>query len=61
MSLQEDLCEHVTAKYFEHMTAKQFRGPWTYLYRAGGECVGVDVPADGDKPGFRVMAEELEQ
>lgn len=48
------------------LTKDQVRWPWRYLYRgdahsgSGFEVVGVDVPADGNSPGYRVMVEDMQ-
>lgn len=56
------------------LTEKQVRRPWTYRYArvqwsdAQGrqrdefaECIGVDVPSDGELPGFSVKVEDMDR
>jgi hypothetical protein len=56
----ERLCAHVMRNYGRRMSAKQIRGPWTYVGRPDGEITGVVIDADGDHAGYRVMLEDLD-
>jgi len=69
-TVQERLVAHVTAT--QQLTRQQLRSTWTWLYRRAqwtdgmnrsrdelAECIGVVIPADGDIPSVRVMAEDL--
>jgi hypothetical protein len=55
-SIVERLDEHVMRT--RRMTFMQTRQR-TWL-RRGGDIVGLEVPADGDTPGFRVMVNDLD-
>jgi hypothetical protein len=54
----ERLCAYVLKTYRSNLTAKQIRVPWTYLGNGEG-ITGVVVPADGDRPGYRVMLADI--
>lgn len=54
-SATERLCRHVMRHYGGRLTAKQIRGPWTYIGSPTGEHGGVVIDPDGDHPGYRVM------
>jgi len=69
---QERLREFVQRRY--QLTRNQLRTPWTYIgatfdtpgidgkmrHNHGVEITGVIVPADGDCPGYKVMAVDME-
>lgn len=70
-SVQAQLREFVLRH--RRLTMNQIRQPWRDLYRGhpgyGGErsqpspdyaVVGVEVPADGEHPGYRVMVEDMQ-
>lgn len=65
---EESLQERITAYAIRTLplTAKQRARPWTWLHRgdayAGSqdfEITGVLIPSDGDRPTYRVMAEDV--
>lgn len=56
-SIMDQLHDFVMANY--RLTPRQLRGPRTWLHR-DGVISGVVIPADGDTPGFRVMAEDMQ-
>lgn len=41
------------------LTFHQVRAPWTFHFLDGTECVCVDIPDDGEVPGFRVRIADL--
>lgn len=55
----ELLCDYVMRGYGRRLTAKQLRGPWTYIGTKNGEISGVVIDADGDSAGHRVMLVDL--
>lgn len=55
----ERLCDHVTLHYGRRLSAKQLRGPWTYIGSETGAISGVVIGADGDYCGYRVMLADL--
>jgi hypothetical protein len=54
-SVPEQLSDYVVNH--RTLTRGQLHG-WTFVYREL-ECVGVDIPSDGETPGFRVRVEDL--
>jgi hypothetical protein len=52
--LREFVCKH------RSISAGQLWRPWTFVYNKD-ECVAVDVPEDGNTPGFRVRVEDMER
>lgn len=63
-SLQEQLTDYVLKNYT--LTTEQLRLPWRWLHtgnRFNGEgftITGVDIPADGDVTGYRVMVSQMQ-
>lgn len=62
-TMQSMLCRFVLNH--RRLTMAQCHMPWKYLYRgdsysgAAFEISGIEVPADGDAPGYRVMVEDM--
>jgi hypothetical protein len=56
----EKLCAFVMREYGRRLTPWQLRQPWTSIGTRNCEISGVIVPADGTKPGFRVMIADME-
>lgn len=47
------------------LRTKKLRGyqlhmPWRYLHDADGFVVGVEIPPDGETPGYRVMVNDMQ-
>lgn len=57
-TVADRLCEHVMREHGGSLTPTQIRSPWTYLGAPEG-IIGVIVPADGERPGYRVMVADL--
>lgn len=63
-SPMERLCDFVLKT--KPLTAAQLRGPWRFIGAGnvrngeGFAIAGVIVPADGDRPGYRVMVQDME-
>jgi hypothetical protein len=56
-----DLCARVIRLYGRRLTDWQLRTPWTYVGSDTNVITGVIVPPDEDKPGFRVIAADMER
>ena len=54
------LCAHIMRTFGARLTAKQVRGPWTYIGTPAGEISGVVIDADGVSAGYRVMLADIE-
>jgi hypothetical protein len=54
------LCLYVMRTFGSTLTPKQIREPWTYIGSQNGEIGGVVIPADEDKPSYRVMLADID-
>jgi hypothetical protein len=57
-STVEQLCNFVL--HHRRLTFSQLQQPWKYLRDSDGFCVGVVIPADGERPGYRVMVTDMQ-
>jgi len=72
-TIEERLCKFAAYNYWDMLTAKQRRGPWTYIGKFfaatgmdgkthenhGVQTTGVVIDADGDSPGYRIMVNDM--
>ena len=73
-TIEERLCAFATHNYWDMLTEKQQRGPWTYIGKFfaatgldgkthenhGVETTGVVIDADGDSRGYRIMVADMQ-
>ena len=70
-SIQEIMVAYVSVTLYNRLTDRQFRGPWTFLYRTGidpekpkqhqrtAECTGLVIEPDGEHAGHRIMVVDM--